>query len=304
MPGRPAKVPSREKLASLIEKRGYVLDPEIVTAVYLSLSLGKPLLVEGEPGCGKTELAKVVSEAVSSELIRLQCYEGLDSRSAIYEWDYLKQLRAIRMQEANAGPAEVGSSDRVFGEEFLLKRPLLRAVTSKAANPPLLLIDEVDRADEEFEGLLLEFLGEFQVTVPELGTFRAKSPPMVIITSNRTRELGDGLRRRCLYLYLSYPSAEKELEIVRRKVPGVGDKLARQVVGVMERLREDESLVKKPGIQETLDWSAALLALGKHELDRDSFVETAGCVAKSSDDLLRLRGKLSGELLAEAEKTV
>jgi MoxR-like ATPase len=297
--GRRAKVPTLEKLAGLIDARGYVSDPEIVTAVYLSLSLGKPLLVEGEPGCGKTELAKVLSQLTSSELIRLQCYEGLDSRSAIYEWDYLKQLLTIRVEEAKSKPGEL--EPKVFGEEFLLKRPLLRAVLAKGPNPPILLIDELDRADEEFEGLLLEFLGEYQVTVPELGTFRAKQPPIVVITSNRTRELGDGLRRRCLYLYLTYPSAEKELEIVRRKVPGVGERLARQVVAVMERLRKDDTMVKKPGIQETLDWSAALLALGRKELDGDSLSETAGCVAKTSEDLARLRGEFSKELLAEAK---
>ncbi|MDA4123403.1 MAG: MoxR family ATPase [Thaumarchaeota archaeon] len=294
---RRAAVPSLERLAQLIEKRGYVGDPEIVTAVYLSLTLGKPLLVEGEPGCGKTELAKVVSDVRSAELIRLQCYEGLDARSTIYEWDYLKQLLKIRMEEARAQSNEIETE--VFGERFLLKRPLLRAVLAKGPNPPLLLIDEIDRADEEFEGLLLEFLGEFQVTVPEIGTFKAERRPIVMITSNRTRELGDGLRRRCLYLYLTYPSAEKELEIVKRKVPGIGDKLARQIVEVMEKLRKDDSMVKKPGIQETLDWSAALLALGRKDLDRVSLMETAGCVAKSAEDLMWLRGGVWDELLLE-----
>jgi len=294
---RRAEVPSLERLAQLIEKRGYVGDPEIVMAVYLSLSLGKPLLIEGEPGCGKTELAKVVSELRSAELIRLQCYEGLDARSTIYEWDYLKQLLKIRMEEARGQSNDI--EQEVFDEKFLLKRPLLKAVLSKGPNPPLLLIDEIDRADEEFEGFLLEFLGEFQVTIPELGTFKAEKPPIVMITSNRTRELGDGLRRRCLYLYLTYPSAEKELEIVRRKIPGIGDMLARQIVEVMEKLRKDDSMVKKPGIQETLDWAAALLALGRKELDKATFMETAGCVAKSAEDLMRLRGGVWEELLAE-----
>jgi MoxR-like ATPase len=278
-----------EELEQLMSKSGYIADHEILTAVFLSLSLKKPLLIEGEPGCGKTELAKVISRVLSSELIRLQCYEGLDARSTIYEWDYLRQLLKIRMEEQRKSSDQI--EPEVFAERFLLKRPLLKAVMAKGQVPPLLLIDEIDRADEEFEGLLLEFLGEFQVTVPELGTFRAATPPIVIITSNRTRELGDGLRRRCLYLYLTYPSAEKELRIVREKVPMASERLTEQVVAAISKLRRDDSMIKKPGIQETLDWVAALLALGKSELDMDAVAETLGCVAKNSDDLIRLRGE-------------
>ena len=284
-----------QELERLMSKSGYIADREILTAVFISLSLRKPLLIEGEPGCGKTELAKVLSRVLSSELIRLQCYEGLDARSTIYEWDYLRQLLKIRMEENRTSSEEI--EPEVFAERFLLKRPLLKAVMAKGPKPPLLLIDEIDRADEEFEGLLLEFLGEFQVTVPELGTFKATTPPIVIITSNRTRELGDGLRRRCLYLYLTYPSAEKELKIVRERVPMASERLAQQVVAAISKLRMDDSMIKKPGIQETLDWVAALLALGKNELDKEAVAETLGCVAKSSDDLIRLRGENGEGLL-------
>ncbi len=283
-------------LEQLMRKSGYIPDHETVTAVYLSISLNKPLLIEGEPGCGKTELVKVMSRVLSSELIRLQCYEGLDARSTIYEWDYLRQLLKIRIEEGKSSPEEI--EPEVFGERFLLKRPLLKTVLAKGANPPLLLIDEIDRADEEFEGLLLEFLGEFQVTVPEIGTFKAERPPRVMITSNRTRELGDGLRRRCLYLYLTYPSAEKELQIVKQKVPGASERLAHQIVGAISKLRSDESMVKKPGVQETLDWTAALVAMGTKELDGEAAAETLGCVAKNSDDLTRLRSGGMRDILA------
>ncbi len=273
-----------------------------MTTVYLALKLGKPLLVEGEPGCGKTELAKVLSEGFGSKLIRLQCYEGLDSSSTLYEWDYLRQLLMIRMEENKKTTEQLKQS--IFSEEFLLKRPLLDVVLDKGLKPPVLLIDEIDRADEEFEGFLLEFLGEFQVTIPEMGTLKAKRRPLVVITSNRTRELGDGLRRRCLYLYVSFPTPEKELRIVKLKVPRIQEKLARQVVELMAKIRSLDDVVRKPGTAETLDWVSALLTLGREELDAPLVEQTLSCVLKSADELTRLKGERLATLLSEARRGV
>lgn len=268
-----------------------------MTTVYLALKLGKPLLIEGEPGCGKTELAKVLSSGFGTRLIRLQCYEGLDVNSTLYEWDYLRQLLMIRIEE-NKRTTEQLKQD-IFSEEFLLRRPLLDAVLDEGPKPPVLLIDEIDRADEEFEGFLLELLAEFQVTIPELGTLKAKHRPVVVITSNRTRELGDGLRRRCLYLYVSFPTPEKELKIVKLKVPQIQDKLARQVVEMMAKIRSLEDVVRKPGTAETLDWVSALLALGRQELDSSVAEQTLSCLLKSSDELSRLNGDRLASLLSE-----
>src|SRR5579885_956100 len=232
-------------LSSIFERECYVADESITIPVYLAIKMEKPLLIEGEAGCGKTEIAKVLAEGLGTELIRLQCYEGLDSTSAIYEWDYLRQLLKIRVEESRKDPDEI--EHELFSEKYLQKRPLLRAVLYEGNLPPVLLIDEIDRADEEFEGFLLEFLSDFQVTVPELGTIRAKTKPIVILTSNRTRELGDGLRRRCLYLYIGYPSRDKELQILKLKVPNIPEKLAEQITGITQNLRSLE-LLKKPGI--------------------------------------------------------
>ncbi len=265
--------------------------------MYLALKLGKPLLIEGEPGCGKTELAKVLSEGFGSKLIRLQCYEGLDSSSTLYEWDYLRQLLMIRMEEGKKTTEQLKQS--IFSEEFLLKRPLLDAVLDEGPKPPVLLIDEIDRADEEFEGFLLEFLAEFQVTIPELGTLKAKHPPLVVITSNRTRDLGDGLRRRCLYLYVTFPTPEKELRIVKLKVPHVQEKLARQVVELMAKIRSLDDVVRKPGTAETLDWVTALVTLGRDKLDAALAEQTISCVLKSADELARFRGERLASLLSE-----
>jgi MoxR-like ATPase len=280
-------IESIEKLDELLKKQLYVADYSVVTTVYLAIKLGKPLLIEGEAGCGKTELAKALSECFSTRLVRLQCYEGLDSNSALYEWDYLRQLLMIRIEENKMSLNEVKRS--IFSEEFLLKRPLLDALLDNGERPPVLLIDEIDRADEEFEGFLLEFLAEFQVTIPELGTVKAHHNPIVIITSNRTRELSDGIRRRCLFQYVAFPNFEKEMQIVRMKVPQVKEKLAKQVVETIEKLRSNEEIVHKPGTAETLDWISALVTLGKDSLDTSIVEQTLSCIIKSSDEYSEIR---------------
>ncbi len=293
----PLELKSIGELGQVFERAKYVADPSITTIVYLALKLGKPLMIEGEPGCGKTEMAKVLSEGFGSRLIRLQCYEGLDSNSALYEWDYLRQLLMIRMEENKKTTDQLKQS--IFSEEFLLKRPLLDAILDNGPKPPVLLIDEIDRADEEFEGFLLEFLAEFQVTIPELGTLKARHRPLVVITSNRTRDLGDGLRRRCLYLYVTFPTPEKELRIVKLKVPEVQEKLARQVVELMGRIRSLDDVVRKPGTAETLDWVNALVTLGRDELDAPIAEQTLSCVLKSADELARFNGERLASLLSE-----
>ncbi len=272
-----------ERIIEEMAKQLYVADREIATALYLAIRLEKPLLIEGEPGCGKTEIAKVLSDMLDTELIRLQCYEGLDVSSTIYEWNYPKQLLYIKMMEGKKNPEEM--EEEIFSEKFLLKRPLLKALLHDGPMPAVLLIDEIDRADEEFEGFLLEFLAEFQVTIPEIGTIKARKKPIVIITSNRTREIGEGLRRRCLYLYLTYPPREKELRIVKLKVSGISDRLAREVVEFVQRLRKEPDIFKKPGISETLDWAFALKALGIEELTPEVVKETLSVLLKSSDDI-------------------
>jgi len=274
---------SVEDILKLLEQVGYIADRRIATAVYLAIRLEKPLLVEGEPGCGKTELAKALAEALGTELIRLQCYEGLDASKALYEWDYPRQLVAIRLLEGSLSPEEI--EREIYSEKYLLKRPLLRAAMSNSQKPPVLLIDEVDRADEEFEALLLEFLSEFQITIPEIGSIRASKKPIVILTSNRTREVGDGLRRRCLYLYLSYPDRDRELEIVRRKVPGISEKLATQVVDAVRVIRSIDGIAKKPGISETIEWARALKELGFEELSEDAIKATISVVLKLPEDI-------------------
>jgi MoxR-like ATPase len=291
-----ARIERIEDIDSLFESSKYVADPQITMSLFLALKLGKPLLVEGEPGCGKTEIAKVLSEGLGSKLIRLQCYEGLDVNSAAYEWDYIRQLLAIRIEEQRNTPTE-DLEQRIFSERFLLKRPLLEAVLSDGAVPPVLLIDEIDRADEEFEGFLLELLAEFQVTIPELGTFKAKQKPIIIITSNHTRELGDGLRRRCLYLYISYPDFEKELKIVKLKVPGIDEKLARDVVTAVERIRSMDEVVRKPGTSETLDWTEALKTLGETKLTEKNARNTLSCVLKNSEELSLVSGERLRDVL-------
>jgi MoxR-like ATPase len=290
---------STDAIQEAFRERGYIADRSIATAVFLGLQLGRPLLLEGEAGVGKTELAKVLADSLGTRLIRLQCYEGLDVNTAVYEWNYPRQMLEIRLLEAR-GQADHATAHNIFGAEFLIKRPLLQALEADAAGePPVLLIDEIDRADEEFEAYLLEILSDFQVTVPEIGTIKAERPPRVILTSNRTREVHDALKRRCLYHWIDYPSAAKEFEIVQARVPGAPEMLARAVVGFVHRLREAD-LTKVPGIAETLDWAAALMALGAAELTPELVDETLGVVLKYEEDIRQVRGDTVKAYLAEA----
>ena len=268
------------------DEAGYVMDDAMATSVYLMLTLKRPLLVEGAAGVGKTELALTLAKHLGAELIRLQCYEGLDANTAIYEWNYQRQLLAIKLQEQSDKSLDEKEA-QIFGEKYLLERPLLKAITSSTRSP-VLLIDEIDRADAEFEAFLLELLSAFQITIPEIGTIKATHIPHVILTSNGTRELGDALRRRCLYYWMEYPSIEKELEIVKKHVPEAEAKLARQVVEAVHRFREMD-LEKAPGAAETIDWVAGLVAMGAESLDSESLARTLGCVIKSKNDLKRAR---------------
>src|SRR5919201_1780767 len=269
----------------------------VATAVYLAMMLKKPLLIEGHAGVGKTEIAKVLARVLDTDLIRLQCYEGLDAASALYEWNYARQLLHIRLQERDGHAADAEA--KIFSEAFLLKRPLLQAIAHEG-RAPVLLVDEIDRSDEEFEAFLLEVLSDFQVTVPELGTLRARERPHVLLTSNRTRELSDALRRRCLYLFIDHPLFEKELAIVRRKVPGAGEDLAAQIVGLVQKLRRAK-LAKVPGVSETLDWAQALVVLHAAHLSKEIVAETLGCVVKDESDLRRVKAELdAGRLPAGA----
>jgi len=290
---------STDAIQEAFRERGYIADRSIATAVFLGLRLERPLLLEGEAGVGKTELAKVLASSLGTRLIRLQCYEGLDVSTAVYEWNYPRQMLEIRLLEAR-GQADHATAHDIFGAEFLIKRPLLQALEGGSdGEPPVLLIDEIDRADEEFEAYLLEILSDFQVTVPEIGTIRAETPPRVILTSNRTREVHDALKRRCLYHWIDYPTAQKEYEIVLVKVPEAPERLAREVVGFVHRLREAD-LTKVPGIAETLDWAAALLSLGARELAPELIDETLGVVLKYEEDIRRIRGETARAYLAEA----
>ena len=280
-----------KKIRDLMESADYVTDPAIATSVHLAMTLRKPLLIEGHAGVGKTEVAKVMARVLDTRLIRLQCYEGLDSAQALYEWNYPKQILHIKLQERSDKPAGEKEHE-IFSEDFLIRRPLLQAITP-ADKPPVLLIDEIDRADEEFEAFLLEVLSDFQVTIPEIGTIKAVEPPYVILTSNRIRELSDALRRRCLYLWVDYPGFEKEVRIVTRKVPGVNQRLAREISRFMESLRTVR-LSKLPGVAETLDWAQALSSLHADHLDEELVLETLGCVLKDPDDIKRVRKELAG----------
>jgi MoxR-like ATPase len=288
---------SADRIQDAFRERGYIADRSLATVVFLALELGRPLLLEGEAGVGKTELAKVLAASLGTRLIRLQCYEGLDVNTAVYEWNYPRQMLEIRLLEAR-GAAETATAHDIFGPEFLIRRPLLQALESDDGTAPVLLIDEIDRADEEFEAYLLEILSDFQVTVPEIGTIRAARPPRAILTSNRTREVHDALKRRCLYHWIDYPSEAKEFEIVLARLPGAPEALARRVVGVVHRLRSLE-LTKVPGIAETLDWTAALLALGASDLSPELVEETMGVVLKYEEDIRSLRGPRVRELLGE-----
>lgn len=285
--------PEIARIQSMLDEQGYVADEALATSVYLAIQLRKPLLIEGAAGVGKTEVAKVMARALNTDLIRLQCYEGLDATTSLYEWNYQRQLLHIRLLEQSDKSLEVKERE-IFSEPFLLKRPLLAAITHHRA--PVLLLDEVDRGDDEWESFLLEVLSDWQVSIPEIGTIKAQHIPHVVLTSNRTRELGDALRRRCLYLWIDYPIFDKELAIVRRKVPGVNGQLAEQIAAFMQFVRRTK-LEKTPGLAETLDWSAALIALHRDHLDRDAVEQTLGVLFKQRDDADLMRTQWLDHLL-------
>ena len=294
----PLAIPSSvDALQEALGREQYIAERALAVSIYLALRLKRPLFLEGEAGVGKTEVAKVLAAALDTSLIRLQCYEGLDVSQAVYEWNYPRQLLEIRMIETATDLDRAAATHELFTEAFLIKRPLLRAIEHTRERAPVLLIDEIDRADEEFEGYLLEFLSDFQVTIPELGTIRASEPPVVVITSNRTREVHDALKRRCVYSWIPYPDFEKEYRIVSAKVPAASDRLARQVTAFVQDLRTAD-LYKAAGISETLDWAAALVALDRDVLDRDVIDETLGILLKNQEDIDSVRGERVGAILA------
>ncbi|MGX5841258.1 AAA family ATPase [Mesorhizobium sp. ArgA1] len=296
---RPAPRTIDETL-DLLTGADYVADRSLATVLFLSLRMQRPLFLEGEAGVGKTEIAKVLAQALGRRLIRLQCYEGLDVSSAVYEWNYAAQMIEIRMEEA-AGKVERSAMERnVFSEKYLIRRPVLDALTGKAGAAPVFLIDELDRTDEAFEAFLLEILSDFQVTVPELGTIKAEEPPIVIITTNRTREIHDALKRRCLYHWVDYPNAERELEIVRRKVPQANSRLSAEVVSFIQKLRQVE-LFKAPGVAETIDWAGALTELDKVALDPETVSDTIGVLLKYQDDIARIGAGEGRRILDEVK---
>jgi len=291
---------SIESALDLLAKADYIADRSLATVLYLALRMGRPLFVEGEAGVGKTEIAKVLATTLGRRLIRLQCYEGLDVSAAVYEWNYGAQMIAIRLAEAEGEGDRTRIEHDVFSERFLIKRPLLQALEPDPSGPPVLLIDEIDRTDEAFEAFLLEVLADFQVTVPELGTVKAAHPPIVVVTSNRTREVHDALKRRCLYHWVGYPNAERELKILRAKVPGIAKKLSEQVVAFVQALRK-EDLFKSPGVAETLDWAGALTELDVVALDPATVSDTLGALLKYQDDIARLDGTKVKALLDEVK---
>ncbi|HKE39583.1 MAG TPA: MoxR family ATPase [Casimicrobiaceae bacterium] len=284
-------------LQEAMDRDGYVAEPSIATAVYLAREMRKPLLVEGDAGVGKTELAKVIARLLNTELIRLQCYEGLDANTALYEWNYQRQLLRLRIAEREAHDPKT-LEDLIFGREYLLERPLLRAITCREG-PPVLLIDEIDRADDGFEAFLLEVLSDFQVTIPELGTIKAEHVPYVVLTSNRSRDIGDALRRRCLYLYIEHPSLDKEVRILRGKVPGLDEHFALAIGRFVQHLRQRD-LRKLPGVAESIDWARALVRLQQKRLDAEIVRMTKGCLLKDDQDLAETDDRVVAELLARA----
>jgi len=290
--------PSIDATLGLLGEASYLADRSLATVLFLALRMGRPIFLEGEAGVGKTEIAKVLSSTLGRRLIRLQCYEGLDVAAAVYEWNYAEQMIAIRLAEAEGHVDRDRLSHDVFSDRFLIKRPLLQALEPDPAGPPVLLIDELDRTDEAFEAFLLEVLADFQVTIPELGTVKAAHPPIVVITSNRTREIHDALKRRCLYHWIGYPNAERELAIVRTKVPGIGKRLSQEVVGLVQALRKQD-LFKSPGVAETLDWASALVELDAVALDPATVSDTLGVLLKYQDDIARIEGTKAKEMLDE-----
>jgi MoxR-like ATPase len=295
---QPALPASIDDTAKLLAQADYVAERSLATAVFLALRMKRPLFLEGEAGVGKTEIAKVLASTLGRKLVRLQCYEGLDVASAVYEWNYSRQMIEIRLAEASGTHDRDAIAQDIFSERFLIRRPLLQALQGDIAGAPVLLIDELDRTDEPFEAYLLEVLADFQVTIPEIGTVRAESPPIVVITSNRTREIHDAVKRRCLYHWVDYPNAERELEILRRKAPGAADVLAREVVAFVQRLRRMD-LFKLPGVAETIDWSQALVALDALALDPETINNTLGALLKYQDDIARVQGSEAARILSE-----
>jgi MoxR-like ATPase len=289
-----------DETLSLLSSSAYVADRSLATTLYLSLKMGKPLFLEGEAGVGKTEIAKVLSSALGRKLVRLQCYEGLDIGSAVYEWNYSRQMIEIRLAEASGAVEKKTFSADIFAEDFLIERPLLKALKTEDTGPPVLLIDELDRTDEPFEAFLLELLSDFQITIPEIGTIKAKEPPIVIITSNRTREIHDALKRRCLYHWVDYPTADRESEIIAARLPGIDKQLSAQLVAFVQRLR-DEDLFKLPGVAETLDWAEALTQLDKISLDSEAIDNTLGAILKYQDDISKIRGSEAARILEQVK---
>ena len=282
-----------------LDDHHYIANRSLATSIYLSLKMDKPIFLEGEPGVGKTEIGKVLAQVLDTNLIRLQCYEGLDVHNAIYEWNYSRQILQIRMMEAEGQKDKEKISKEIFGSEFLIKRPLYQAIDYEGDDPPVLLIDELDRADEEFEAYLLEILSDFQISIPEIGTIKAIRPPIVVITSNRTREIHDALKRRCLYHWIEYPSAEQEFEIVKRKIPQVNEELGKQVVAFVQAVRQKD-FYKLPGIAETLDWASALIKLGTTELSNEITSDTLGALLKYQDDIEKMDGDTTHGLVQRA----
>ena len=292
---------SIDQVAELLGQADYIADRSLATVLFLSLKMGRPLFLEGEAGVGKTEIAKVLASTLDRPLVRLQCYEGLDVGSAVYEWNYARQMIEIRLAEAT------GSADRqqlgkdIFSQDFLVKRPLMTALEPSPRGAPVLLIDELDRTDEPFEAYLLEVLSDFQITIPEIGTIKAEEPPIVIVTSNRTREIHDALKRRCLYHWVDYPDAARELEILRLKVPGAAERLSREIVAFIQKLRKDAELFKLPGIAETIDWTQALTQLDVMSLDPGVINDTLGVLLKYQDDIVKIQGSEAAALLGEVQ---
>lgn len=293
---------SIDETEAFLAGEAYVADRSLATVLFLALRMKRPLFLEGEAGVGKTEIAKVLAHGLGRKLIRLQCYEGLDVASAVYEWNYAAQMVEIRLAEAAGETDRERLAGDVFSERFLVRRPILQALEPDAAGPPVLLIDELDRADEAFEAFLLEVLADGQVTIPELGTVRAPEPPIVVITTNRTREIHDALKRRCLYHWVDYPDAARELAIVRLKVPGAAERLSREIVAFVQKLRADEDLFKAPGVAETIDWATALAELDQAALDPEIVSDTLGVLLKYQDDVARIRGSRTVQLVEEIRR--
>ena len=293
-------IASVDEVETLLRRGNYIPNRSLATALFLALRLGRPLFLEGEAGVGKTEIAKVLAETLGRRLVRLQCYEGLDVSSAVYEWNYARQMLEIRLAEAEGTTDRDVLAQDIFNQRFLIHRPLLQALEPSPGGAPVLLIDELDRTDEPFEAYLLEVLSDFQITIPEIGTIKAEAPPIVVITSNRTREIHDALKRRCFYHWVDYPSAARELEIIRVRQPGADARLSAQIVGFVQKLR-GEDLFKLPGVAETLDWTQALMTLDRLELDPQTINDTLGTLLKYQDDIAKIQGSEAARILAEVK---